>query len=461
MVRYIFNFLKNNAKDNLKSNTIITTKRITLKIFVLLVAINLITFSNFKLLAEVRANENNLEENKTIEEGNNLEENEIDSDDLEDESDVNYKDEENNIEVESNKEIPTLNSTRYVVFDRLSKTAIYGKDYNKESAMASTTKIMTAIVVLECCKNLNEMVTVDSKAANIGGSRLGLKLNDKITVNDLLYGLLMRSGNDAAIELADYIAGSKEEFANLMNKKTEELGLTHTHFISPHGLDNENHYTTAFELAKITDYALNNEVFKQIVKTQYKTIQINGIDKQIKNTNELLMSNIDGVYGVKTGFTNNAGRCLVTAVKRNNIDLIIVVLGASSRKNRANDTLKLMNYIYSKYRIENIEEKAQQEYKMWKDINEKRIYIKKANTNLTTKLDDIKIKQIVTNKEINIEINFKNSLELPIEKNSKIGELIIKNGDDILEEVDILANNEVRKRNIVDYLIICGKLISG
>ena len=124
--------------------------------------------------------------------------------------------------------------------------SIYGKDENKQTAMASTTKIMTAIVVLENCKDLSEIVTIDSKAAGTGGSRLGLKKDDKITVEGLLYGLLMRSGNDAAVALAEYIAGSKEEFAKLMNNKAHELGLKNTNFVTPHGLDDPKHYTTAY-----------------------------------------------------------------------------------------------------------------------------------------------------------------------------------------------------------------------
>lgn len=358
------------------------------------------------------------------------------------------------VNAEEKKKEPTLNSRRYAVFDRLSKTCIYGKNENTESAMASTTKIMTAIIVLENCKNLEDVVTIGAKAANTGGSRLGLKKDDKISVNDLLYGLLMRSGNDAAVALANYVSGSVESFANLMNNKAESLGLTHTHFVTPHGLDNPNHFTTPYELAYITDYALQNIIFATIVKTKFATIKINDVPRELKNTNELLLGNIDGVYGVKTGFTGNAGRCLVTAVKRNNIDLIIVVLGADTRKDRAKDTLKLIDYCTSEFKIKNVEEFAQNEYKMWKNANEKRVYINKGATTLKTSLDKITIKQIATNKELSAEIHNINYLNAPVEKGSKIGELIIKNGNEIIETVDIVASQYIRKNNVLDYFEI-------
>lgn len=151
--------------------------------------------------------------------------------------------------------IPQISSRIALVYDRASGKVLYEKNGYKQTKMASTTKIMTTIIVLENT-NLSDTVIVSKKAAGTGGSRLGLKTNDKITVNDLLMGLMLESGNDAAVTLAEYVGGSIQGFANLMNKKAAELGLKNTNFVVPHGLDNEDHYTTALELAKITDYAL-------------------------------------------------------------------------------------------------------------------------------------------------------------------------------------------------------------
>ena len=227
-------------------------------------------------------------------------------DDLNEEETNNISSEiENTLTEETSSDVDTttldLNSRSCVVIDRLSKFILYGKNEKNKVKMASTTKIMTAIVVLEN-SSLDKTVEVSKKAAGTGGSRLGLKTGDKITIRDLLYGLLLRSGNDAAVCLAESVAGNVPEFANLMNAKAEELGLSNTHFESPHGLDSDNHYTTAYELALLSDYALKNSTFLNIVGTKNYTVTINGYPKSLSNTNELL-GNLNGVYGIKTGFT--------------------------------------------------------------------------------------------------------------------------------------------------------------
>lgn len=352
---------------------------------------------------------------------------------------------------ESKEKTPILNSRRYIIYDRLSKRALYGKDIDKETAMASTTKIMTAIIVLENCNNLKEEFTIPEKVSHVQGSTLGLKKDDKITINDLLYGLLLRSGNDCAVALSIAIAENTENFISLMNKKAEILGLTKTHFVTPHGLDDPNHYTTPYELALITDYALKNEKFAKIVKTVNYTIQINNVPKEIKNTNEVLCNNVEGVYGVKTGFTNNAGRCLVTSVKRNNLDFIIIVLAADSRKYRAEDTVKLINYAFKNYRYENLETEITEEFNNWQYINLERITVTKAQNKLRVVLGNYKIKSLATNTDITFETNAISYKEAPIQKNEKVGNIIVKNGEEIIETIDILAANNVERKSIKDY----------
>ena len=354
---------------------------------------------------------------------------------------------------------PTINSRRYAIYDRLSGRCIYGKDENKQTAMASTTKIMTAIIVVENCK-LEDVVTITAKAAGTGGSTLGINKDDKITVNDLLYGLMLRSGNDAAVALAIHTAGSLEEFANMMNQKAKQLNLKNTHFVTPHGLDNEEHYTTAYELAKITDYALKNKTIAKIVATKSTTIYINEMPRQINNTNELL-GNVEGVYGVKTGFTNNAGRCLVTSVKRGDMDLIVVVLGADTRKDRAKDSMKLIEYAFKKYRVINVEEIINKEFELWKQINENRIYIDKGTTNVELELEDVKIKKLTGENEPKIEINAVSNLVAPVEKEKRIGTLTVKIENEIIEEIEIKTKNEVNKRGIIEYFRIISKIYSG
>ncbi len=369
----------------------------------------------------------------------------------------NEVDFEDTIEVTASNvsELPKTNSRRYIVYDRISKSMIIGKNEDVKSAMASTTKIMTTIVILEKA-DLNEKVTVSAKAGGTGGSRLGLKRGDKASVRDLLYGLMLRSGNDAAVALAEHVGGSVKGFAKLMNEKAIELGLTNTHFVTPHGLDDANHYTTALELAKLTDYAMDNETFAKIVGTKSTTIYINNQSRQINNTNELL-GVLNGVVGVKTGFTNNAGRCLVTETKRNNMDIITIVLGADTKKDRTKDSVNLIEYTFSKYKMYNLEEQIIKEFNKWKNINEKRILIikgKTSNPKLALGAIEKATIPICDNDKIEYSINALTEVEAPVEQWNVMGTLTVKLNGEILENIDIVNVNEVQKRDWKDYFKI-------
>lgn len=364
---------------------------------------------------------------------------------------------ENTVEVTASSvtALPKTNSRRYIVYDRISKSMIIGKNEDVKSAMASTTKIMTSIVILEKA-DLDEMVTVSAKAGGTGGSRLGLKKGDKASVKNLLYGLMLRSGNDAAVALAEHVGGSVKEFAELMNEKASELGLTNTHFVTPHGLDDANHYTTALELAKLTDYAMDNETFAKIVGTKSTTIYINNQSRQINNTNELL-GVLNGVVGVKTGFTNNAGRCLVTETKRNNMDIITIVLGADTKKDRTKDSVNLIEYTFSKYKMYNLEERIIEEFNKWKNINEKRILIikgKTSNPKLALGAIEKATIPICDNDKIEYSINALTEVEAPVEQWNVMGTLTVKLNGEILENIDIVNVNEVQKRDWKDYFKI-------
>lgn len=358
--------------------------------------------------------------------------------------------------VSKNTEELKLNSKIGLIFDRNSKTILYEKNGLKQVPMASTTKIMTAIVVLENA-NLDDIVTISKKAAGTGGSRLGLKTNDKITVHDLLYGLMLKSGNDAAVALAEHVGGEIDGFAELMNKKASEMGLVNSHFVTPHGLDQEKHYTTAYELACMADYALNIPKFREIVGSKKYNITINARSSLIGNTNELL-GNLYGVYGVKTGFTNGAGRCLVTACKRDDIDIITVVLSANTKKERTLDSVKLIEYANKNYDVINIEEKIKEKFNNWKQLNEKRIYINKAKTqNINLQIEELKYSKMAVNKKdidkINIEINSLYYLEAPVYENQIIGNVKVKIGDETIAILNIYNKELIHKKDIFDYFI--------
>lgn len=223
------------------------------------------------------------------------------------------------------------------------------EEYNadKRLPMASTTKIMTAIIIIEE-NDLNDVITVPNEAAGVEGSSIYLKKGEQIDVKDLLYGLMLRSGNDSAAALAIYNSGSIEEFVKKMNKRAEELGAVNTNFANPSGLPNSDHYTTARDLCKIARYAMQNETFRKIVGTaSYK-----GKYKSFVNKNKMLY-NYDGANGVKTGYTVKAGRCLVSSAEREGMDVICVVLNCPDMYARSK---QILDNSFKNYKLVKIDE---------------------------------------------------------------------------------------------------------
>ena len=266
---------------------------------------------------------------------------------------------------------------------------------------------------------------------------------------------MLKSGNDAAIALAIHVGGSVQGFADLMNQKAQELGLKNTHFVTPHGLDQDKHYTTAYELAFLADFALNNKEFAKIVNTKDHTITLNGYPKAINNTNELL-GYLQGVNGVKTGFTNRAGRCLVTSVNRDNFEIITVVLGADTKKMRTTDSIKLIEYAYKTFTTLNVEEKIKEKFQEWKSINEHRIIVNKGKEEkVSLELQKMQYPKIAAKKEeidnIQIEVNTIYYMEAPIEKGRTLGNAKIKLGEETLEVVDLKTSESIQKKDIWDY----------
>lgn len=437
----ITNYLTKNTTKTFKKNVKILNKHISFKeenavgLLRKIIAISLVFIVFFYTLSYTNSSYADLEDNEKI----NLEE--IQEEATETSANIN--------------EEPKITSRIALVYDRSSGNVLYEKNGYKTTPMASTTKIMTAIVVLENA-NLNDVVTVDRKAATTGGSRLGLKTGDKLTVNDLLYGLMLRSGNDAAVALAIHIGGSVEGFSALMNQKANELGLKNTKFVTPHGLDNKEHYTTAYELAKMADYAMDKEKFRQIVSTKNCNITINGASRNISNTNELL-GYLNGVYGIKTGFTNGAGRCLVTGCKRGNLDIITVVLGADTKKIRTSDSIKLIEYIYKNYEMINIKNIVENKFNEWLKINQDRIYINKGiKDEMELCLGNISFENMAIKKQskdnVNVEINAIFYFNAPVEERRIVGNLKVIVDDKEIEVINIYNKKEIRKKQVKDYI---------
>ncbi len=212
------------------------------------------------------------------------------------------------------------------VMEASSKRVLYSKNENKQMPMASTTKIMTAITAIENAADLDEKFEISPKSIGISGTSIYLREGEALSLRELLYGLMLVSGNDASVAIGERVSGSKEAFVELMNTTAKKIGANNSHFANTHGLDEEGHYTTAYDLAKITSYALANDTFKEIVSTRNtKIVNTDGKTRYLKNKNRLLNS-LDGCNGVKTGFTDDAGRCLVSSCERDGMQLVCVVL---------------------------------------------------------------------------------------------------------------------------------------
>lgn len=359
----------------------------------------------------------------------------------------------------SNDNIEIL-SKHCICIERTTEQILFDKDAYTKCPMASTTKILTGIIVIENC-DLNERVTISKKAANIGGSTLGILEGQIISVENLLYGLLLRSGNDAAVALAEHISGSVELFSQKMNNKAKEIGLKNSNFITPHGLDNEEHYTTAYDLAILTNYALKNEIFLKIVGTKQISINIGNVNRVLNNTNELL-ENVDGVYGVKTGFTGNAGRCLVTACKRGKIDIIIVVLGADTKNIRGSDTKKVISYIFENYKMIDTKKEIEDFFSYYKNNAKIQSYksLSKVKINYKKRKDYLCPIDKNSISKLKISIYCINKLEAPIRRGTVIGKMRLMCDNKILYEIDIFLDKKIDRIKWSDYFDIFVKKYS-
>ena len=238
------------------------------------------------------------------------------------------------------------------VLEKNSGRVVASKNMEECLPMASTTKIVTALTVIQNCNNLDELIKVDNSAIGVEGSSIYLRTDEQISIRDLLYGLMLRSGNDSAVALACHTGGSVEEFAKMMNDTAKKAGANNSNFVTPHGLDHKNHYTTAYDLAKITAYALNNPIFKEIVSCKQHTVEAtNKSDKRYMSNKNKLLNTLNGCIGVKTGYTKRAGRCLVSATERDNETYVCVVLNCGPMFEESARLLNTANDYYKNTKI--------------------------------------------------------------------------------------------------------------
>lgn len=308
------------------------------------------------------------------------------------------------------------NLTSYISMEVGSLRVLKGENISTKRYMASTTKILTAICVIEN-SNINDIVTVSSKTVGVEGSSMYLDDGEKISVKSLLYGLMLRSGNDAAETLACFISGSVENFARLMNETAKKIGANNSNFVNPHGLHNSNHYTTAYDLALISCYAMKNDVFREIVSTKKITVPwtTREYDRIMYNKNKMLLT-YDGATGIKTGYTKIAGRCLVSSAIKNGMEVVTVVLNCSDM------------WLKSK----NLLDDAFNNYSLKKVVNcENLVGFANIENNENEKIGLYLKKDIIlplTKEEyagLEIKYDYKNELSLPIKKDEIVGEINI------------------------------------
>lgn len=252
-----------------------------------------------------------------------------------------------NEEVEIGTDLQAVETVKYnsssatIVVDQKSKKILSSSNAHVRLAMASTTKIMTAMVVLDNVVDVDVQLAIPQEAVGVEGSSVYLKRNEIWSVRDLLYALMLRSGNDAAVALSIAVGGSVQGFVDMMNAKVSELGLKDTHFTNPHGLHDDNHYTTAYDLAIITAEAMKNPLFKSIVSAKSYVVEGNYTHDRyyLGNKNKMLLM-MEGADGVKTGYTKNSGRCLVSSATRGDTQLICVVLNVHDMWNVSKNLLE-------------------------------------------------------------------------------------------------------------------------
>lgn len=340
---------------------------------------------------------------------------------------------------------PSISAKNAIAIEASTGRILYEKNPNEKVPMASTTKIMTAIVALE--QNLmDDTVIVSNNAAWTGGSSVNLKTGDEIELNELMYGLMLNSGNDAAVAIAEHTSGTVLEFAKLMNEKAKELGAFNTNFVTPHGLDSPEHYSTAYDMAIITKYALNNPTLRKLVSTSHYTMKFkNGKTKELSNTNPLL-SFYQGANGVKTGYTGLAGKCLVASAKRGDMEIIAVLLGDPSSKARINDSVKVLDYCFNNYKLYDLRELYPLNFSITikKGIcsNVKPIY----QSSLFLPLTNTEKNNIITRKIL------RENITAPIEINEPLGTIQFLISNETVAEINILAPYTIERLSIIEYI---------
>ena len=349
------------------------------------------------------------------------------------------------------------NAVSAILIDQDTGTVIFEKNSHKRLPPASITKVMTMLIIMEAIDSgkitYNDKVRISENAASMGGSQIFLEVGEEMTVNDLLKGVAVASGNDASVALAEYIAGTEEEFVKLMNKKAEMLGLQNTHFMNTNGLPVDNHYTSAYDIA-----IMSRELLKYEEITKFTSIYQDYLRQDssnpfwLVNTNRLVRF-YEGVDGLKTGYTHEAKYCLSATAKKDNFRVIAVVLGEPSSKVRNKEVTQLLDYAFSQYKNEVLFKKneivTEVEVSKGKESsislvtdNQVGLLLKKGD-----KLEDYE--QILKVKE---------RPQAPIQKGEQLGIIQVVKQGNVVQEIPLYASVNIEKANILEML---DKVVKG
>ncbi len=360
--------------------------------------------------------------------------------------------------------IKALDLTQYsasaILIEPTTNKIIYELNIHERRAPASMTKLMTLLLTMEALDegriHLNDAVTISKNASGMGGSQVFLEEKSSIKLEELIKSVALASGNDAAVAIAEYIGGSLEEFINMMNEKVKKLGLKNTNFVNVHGLDAENHYSSAYDMAMIAKELLKHQ---QILN--YTSLYEDYLNKPdgtkfwLVNTNKLVRF-YEGVDGLKTGYTKPAGYCLTSTAKRNNIRFITVVMGADTSEHRSADTTSLLNYAFNTYKLNTI-------IKINKEVGTIEILKGQKNkTSLITLEDATDLLKQNEKKEYHYKIET-NKVIAPVKKGDKVGKLtIIDNNNQVVKTISLTVAENIKKQNIISlYFTNLKQIITG
>ena len=353
-------------------------------------------------------------------------------------------------ETQTNTETTSLanNAKSAIMIEASTGEILFEKNSHEKLHPASMTKMMSMLLILENIENGNlkwdEMITVSENASSMGGSQILLETGEQMSVEDLFKGIAVASGNDAVVALAERIAGTKEEFVNLMNQKAKELGLEDTNFKNPHGLDDANHYSSSYDMSLIAKELVKHEKVLEY-SSIYEDYLRKGTDKEIwlVNTNKLVKF-YEGVDGLKTGYTKEAGYCLTATAEKNGMRIITVVMGEPDSKTRNSETVEMLNYAFSKYEVETLLSTKRSVGKRLVDNTAGKKVNLVPSENVTSLNEKGKTKKNMTY-ELHID-----SLKAPIKKGQSVGTLDIKENGKKIREISVTVEKDMKKANLFE-----------